>query len=151
MLKDVFGFAEHQEKATLGLGYKITLARNKNEAVIDKAAGIADAKIKIDPIHWCVHHYTPSIQQQGKLSKQISSKTPTELRFVERSVFMKKVINQNLWNSEVGSQESMNIRFWIIIGFQQQGRQDSQNLINDTLCKLPVVSSRCIIGTEKET
>ena len=41
MLKDVFGFAEHQEKATFGLGYKLTLTRNKDEAVIDKVAGIA--------------------------------------------------------------------------------------------------------------
>ena len=44
MLKDVFGFAEHQEKATFGLGYKLTLTRNKDEAVIDEVAGIDDAK-----------------------------------------------------------------------------------------------------------
>ena len=30
MLKDVFGFAECQEKATYGLGYKLTLTRNKD-------------------------------------------------------------------------------------------------------------------------
>ena len=42
MLKDVFGYAEHQEKATYGLGYKRTLRRNKDDAVIDKANGIAD-------------------------------------------------------------------------------------------------------------
>ena len=62
MLKDVFGFAKHKEKATYGLGYKLTLTRNKVEAVIDKAGGIADARIKIDHIHWYVAHYTPSIQ-----------------------------------------------------------------------------------------
>ena len=56
MLKDVFGFAEHQEKATFGLGYKLTLTRNKDDAVIDKAGGIADAKIRIDHIHWYVPH-----------------------------------------------------------------------------------------------
>ena len=32
MLKDVFGFAEYQEKATYGLGYKPTLTINKAEA-----------------------------------------------------------------------------------------------------------------------
>ena len=53
-LKDVFGFAEHQEKATYCLGYKLTLTRNKDEAVIDKVAGIADARIEIDHIHWYV-------------------------------------------------------------------------------------------------
>ena len=149
MLKDVFGFAEHQKKATYGLGYKLTLTRNKDEAVIDKLAGIADARIKIDHIHWYVHHYTPSMQQQGIRSKQILKKTPTELRYVERSVFMKEVDNQNLWNFELGSQENMNVPIWIIIGFQQQDRQDSQNLNNDTFCRLPVVSAQCSIGTEK--
>ena len=43
MLKDVFGFAEYQEKATYGVGYKLTLTRNKDEPVIDKANGIAEA------------------------------------------------------------------------------------------------------------
>ena len=149
MLRDVFGFAEHQEKATYGLGYKVTLTRNKDEAVIEKVAGIADGRIKIDHIHWYVAHYTPSIQQQSILSKQILSKTPIELRYVERSVFMKEVNNQNLWNFELGSLESMNVPIWNILGFRQQDRQDSQNLNNDTFCRLPVVSAQCIIGTEK--
>ena len=35
-LKDVFGFAEHQEKATYGLGYKLTLRRNNDNAVLNK-------------------------------------------------------------------------------------------------------------------
>ena len=152
ILKDVFGFIEHQEKATYGLGYKLTLTRNKDDAVIDKAAGIADARIKIDHIHWYIPHYTPSTQQQNTLSKQILSKTPTELRYVERSVFMKEVNNQNLWNFELGSHENMNMPIWIIIGFQQRDgrdRQESQNLKIDTFCRLPVVSAQCIIGTEK--
>ena len=149
MLKDVFSFAECQEKATYGLGYKLTLTRNKDDAVIDKANAIADARIRIDHIHWYVPHCTPSIQQQSTLSKQILSKTPTELRYVERSVFMKQVNNQNVWNFELGSQENMNVPIWIIIGYQQQDRQDSQTLNNDTFCRLPVVSAQCNIGTEK--
>ena len=149
MLKDVFGFAEGQEKATYGLGYKLTLTRNKDEAVIDKVAGIADAKIEIDHIHWYVPHYTPSTSEQAVMSKQILNKTPTELRYAERSVFVKEVNNQNLWIFELGSQENMNVPIWINIGFQQQDRQDSQNLNNDTFCRLPVVSAQCVIGTEK--
>ena len=149
MMKDVFGFGEGQEKATYGLGYKLTLTRNKDEAVIDKVAGIADARIKIDHIHWYVPHYTPSMSQQAIKSKQILNKTPTELRYVERSVFMKQVKNQNLWNFEMGSAENINVPIWIIIGFQQQDRQDSQDLNNDTFCRLPVVSAQCVIGTEK--
>ena len=35
-LKDVFGFAENQEKATYGLGYKLTLTRNSDNAVLKK-------------------------------------------------------------------------------------------------------------------
>ena len=149
MLKDVFGFAECQEKATYGLGYKLTLTRNTDEAFIDKAGGIAEARNKIDHIHWYVPHYTPSMKQQGILSDHILNNKPTELRYVERSVFMKQVNNQNVWNFELGSQQNMNVPIWIIIGFQQQDRQGSQNLNNDTFCRLPVVSAQCIIGTEK--
>ena len=54
MLKDVFSFAEHQEKATYGLGFQLTLTRNKDEAVSDKAAGIADARIRNNHIHWYI-------------------------------------------------------------------------------------------------
>ena len=61
---------------------------------------------------------------------------------------MKEVNNQNLWNFELGSQENMNVPMWIIIGFQQQDIQDSQNLNNDAFCRLPVVSAQCVIGTE---
>ena len=149
MLKDVFGFAEHQEKATYVLGYNLTLTRNKDGAVIDKGVGIADARIEVDHIHWYVPHYTPSIQQQSILSNRNLRKTPTELRYVERFVFMNEVNNQNLWNFELGSQESMKVPLWIIIGFQQRDRQDSQSLKNDTCCSLPVVRAQCVIGTEK--
>ena len=103
LLKDVFGFAEHRGKTTCGLGFKLTLTRNKDEAVIGKVAGIADARNKTDQIHWYVAHYTTSIQQQSILSKQILSKTLTELRCFGRSVFMKEVNNQNLWNFELAA------------------------------------------------
>ena len=135
MLKDVFGFAEHQEKATYGLGYKLIVT-------------IAD--IKIDNIRWYVPNYTPSIPQQSILSEQILSKTPTKLRYIEQSVFMKEVINQNQWNFELSSQESMNVSIWINVGFQQRNRQDSQNLINDVFYRLQVTSAQWFIGTEKD-
>ena len=149
MLKDVFGFAEHQEKATYGLGYELILTRSKDEAVRDEAGGIADARIKIDHIHWYIPHYTASKLQQSFLSKHLVSERPTELRYVERSVVMKELNNQGLWNFEIGSQENMNFPIRIIIGFQQQDRQDCQNLNNDSFCRLPFVSAHCVIGTEK--
>ena len=52
MFKDVIGYIEWMEKATNGLGYKLTIRRNNDEAVIDKAPGFADARIKNDIIHW---------------------------------------------------------------------------------------------------
>ena len=76
-------------------------------------------------------------------------KTPTELTHFERSVFLKEVIIQNLWNSEMGSQKIMNVPIGNIIEFQQRDRQDAQNLNIDTFCRLPVSSAHCIIGTEK--
>ena len=111
-LKDFFGFAEHQETATYGLGYKLILIRNKDDSVIDKAVDIADARFQVDHFHRYVPHYTPSIQQQGILSKQILCKIPTELRYIERSVFMKEVENRHLWNFEVGSQQRMKVPVW---------------------------------------
>ena len=70
----------------------MTLTRKKDEAVLDKTAGIADARIKIDRSQWYVPHYTPSIQQQVILSKQVLNMTPTELRYIERYVFIKEKI-----------------------------------------------------------
>ena len=102
-----------------------------------------------DLIHWYVPHYTPSIEQENILSNQILSRPPTELKYIERSLFMKEVNNQNLWNFEIGSQESMDVPTWIVLGLQQPDKQESQNLKNDTFCQLPVTSAQDIIGTEK--
>ena len=100
------------------------------------------ATIKIDHIHWYLPHYPPSIQQLGCFSKQILSKTPTGLRYNERSVSVKAVNNQSRWSFELGSQESMNFSIWKIIGIQQREIQDSQNLRNDRFCRLPVNSAQ---------
>ena len=102
-LKDVFGFAEYQEKATYGLGYKLTLTRNTNNAVLNRGNAINNGKVKFNAIEWYVPHYTPSIQQQSILSKQILNKTPTQIQYPERSVFMKEVNTQNFWTFELGT------------------------------------------------
>ena len=47
MLQEIFGFAEHQEKASNGLGYKLTLTRNTDNAVLNKGNAINSAKIKL--------------------------------------------------------------------------------------------------------
>ena len=148
-LKDIFGFAEHQEKATYGLGYKLTLTRNSDNSVLNKTNATTIGKIKINSIEWYVPHYTASLKEQGIIMNQITAKIPTELRYVERSVFMKEVNTQNLWSFELGTQEGVNVPIWIIVGFQQSDRQHDQNLNNDTFYRPPVTSAQCIIGTEK--
>ena len=75
--------------------------------------------------------------------------TPTELQYVERSVFMKEVKTQNLWTFELVTQDGMNILIWIFVGFQQRKRQHDQKLNKDTFYRPPVKSAQCIIGTEK--
>ena len=148
-LKDVLGFAEYQEKGTYGLGFKLTLTRNTDNAVLNKANGINNGKIKINAIEWYVPHYTPSMQQQSILSKQILNKTPTQIQYPERSVFMKEVNTQNFWSFELGTQEGINIPTWKFIAFQQNDRQHDQNLNNDTFVRHPVISAQVVIGTER--
>ena len=90
-LKYSFSFAENQEKGTFVLGYKRTLTRNSDNAVINKDNAVNNAKIKIIAFEWYVPQYTPSVPQHTILMKQITNKTPTELQYEERSVFMKEV------------------------------------------------------------
>ena len=148
-LKDVFGCPEYQEKATYGLGYKLTLTRNTDNAVLNKSNATNDGKIKYKAIEWYVPHYTPSKQHQSTLSKQILNKTPTEIEYPERPVFMKEVNTQNFWTFELGTQEGINIPTWIFVVFQQNDIQHDQKLNNDTFCRLPVNSAQCVIGTER--
>ena len=148
-LKDVFGFAEYQEKGTYGLGYKLTLTRNTDTAVLNKANAINLGKIKINALEWYVPHYTPSMQQQSILSDQILNKKPTQIQYPERSVFMKEVNTQNFWTFELGTQEGINIPTWIFVAFQQNDRQHDQSLNNDTFVRLPVISAQVVIGIER--
>ena len=99
-------------------------------------------------IEWYVPHYTPSIRQQAVLSKHILSKVPTELQYVEIFVITKELNTENLWSSELGTQQVLNVPVSIIIRFQRKERQDSQNLNNDTFYRSPVTSAQYIIGTE---
>ena len=108
---------------------------------MNKANGINNGKIKINATNWYVPHYTASMQQQSILSKQFLNKTPTQIQYPERSVFMKEVNTQNVWTFELGTQEGINIPTWIFISFQQNDRQHDQNLNNDTFVRLPVISA----------
>ena len=116
---------------------------------MNKGNAINNAKVRINAIEWYVPHYTPSIQQQAILSKQIINKTPTQIQYQERSVFMKEVNTQNFWTFELGTQEDNNLSTWVFVAFQQNDRQHDQNLNNDTFVRPPVTSAQCIIGTER--
>ena len=118
---------------------------------MNKYSATAIGKIEINIIDWYVPHYTPSIDQERFLRKQIVYKIPTELQYVERSKFMKELNTQKLWTSELGIQEQIKVPICIIVRFQQKERQDSENLANDSFYRHPVASCQCIIGTEKNT
>ena len=124
------------------------MTRNSDNAVLNKGNAINNGKIKINAINWYVPLYTPSMQQQAILSKQTLNKTPTEVKYPERSVFMKEVNTQNFWTFELGTQECDNIPTWVFVAFQQNDRQHNRNLSNDTFVRLPVTSAQVVIGTE---
>ena len=148
-LKDFFGFVDHQEKGTYGLGYKLTLTRNTDNAVLNKDNAVVNGRVKINSLDWYVPHFSPNLEEYTKLMTQIKKNTPTLLHYPERSVFMKEVITQNLWVFELGTQEVINVPIWIFVAFQQNDRQNDQNLNNDTFYRPLVTSAQCIIGTEK--
>ena len=91
MLKDVFVFSQCQEKGTFGLGYKLTLTKNIDNAVLKKDNAINNAKIKNNAKEWYVPHYTPSISNEAILSKQTLSRPPTDIQHVEKSVFFVRI------------------------------------------------------------
>ena len=122
-LKDVFGFAEHQETATYGLGYILTLTRNTDNAVLNKDNATKKAKIKNNALERCVPQYTPSLEEYNELMNQITKKTPTELHYPEKTVFMKEVYTQIFWTFKLSTQEGINVPIWIYIVFQQSNRQ----------------------------
>ena len=80
---------------------------------------------------------------------QITKKTPTNIHYPERAVFMKQVITQNFWNFDLGTQDGNNAPIWIYVVFQQSDRQHDQNLNSDTLFIMPVTSAQGIIGSEE--
>ena len=80
MFKDIFSFSEHQEKATYGLGYRLTLTRNSDNCVLNKDDETAIGKIKINAIEWNKPHYRPSLPQQTILSNQVVKKLPKDLQ-----------------------------------------------------------------------
>ena len=108
-----------------------------------------NAKTKNNAIERHVPPYTPSFEKYNKLMNQISEKTPTNLHYQERSVFMKEVNTKNFWTVEFGTQKGITVPIWVFVIFRQSDREHNQNLNNDTFFRTSVTSVQCIFGTEK--
>ena len=65
-LKDIFGFAEHQEQGTYGLGYKLTLTRNTDNTVLIKDNIVVNGRVKINSLDWYVPHFSPNPEEYTK-------------------------------------------------------------------------------------
>ena len=128
---------------------KLTLTRNTDNTVLNKGNAVANGRVQINSLDWYVPHYGVDLEECTKLMTQIKKNTPTLLHYPERSVFMKEVNTQNLWTFELGTQEGINVAIWIFVAFQQNDRQNDQNLNKDTFFRPLVTSAQCIIGTEK--
>ena len=76
------------------------------------------------------------------MSKHILSKTPTELQYVGRSVFMKEVKTRHFWTFELGTQKGIDFPIWVIVGFQQRDRQNLQNLNENGSYRPPVTNDQ---------
>ena len=93
-LKGIFVFADHQETASYGLGYRLTLTRNTNNAVLNRDNTTKKAKIKIIAKVCYVPHYTPGLKELNELMNQTTKKTPTNIHYPEKFVFMKEFNTQ---------------------------------------------------------
>ena len=145
-LTDLFGFAD-QEKITYGLGYNLCLKRNNNNDAIIRTGAADEAKINIKDIGWYIPHYSPRMENQQLVMDQILNKEPTELYYIERTVFRKDVNTNNNWTFELGmSGESTPT--WVCVAFQARNKVNSQTHDNSTFDQLPVSSAVCRIGSE---
>ena len=147
-LKVVFGFAEHHDNCTYGLGYKLTLKRNSDNHVLSHLAQANDAanvvsagRVIIDDIFWYVPLYTPSISNEKLMLNDIASKTPTELTSIKRSTYMKDVTNENNCIFELGVGNGFDVPIYVKIGFMQRDQFNQQHQKNDTFYRPSVVNA----------
>ena len=146
-LRDSFGFAD-QEKITYGLGYNLTLKRIDNNDPIVRTAGVDVAIKDIKDIGWYIPHYTPSMENQHLVMKQILDKEPTELYYIERTVYRKDVNTNNNRTFELGNSGESS-PMYVVVGFQARNKIDSQTHNNAVFDRLPISNAVCKIGSEK--
>ena len=147
-IKDASGFSEHQEKYTYGLGFKLTPKRNIDIDAFNRAAATANAKKIEKCINWFVLLYDPTSTQQGFLSYHIVSIAPTELHYLEGSVFRKELKAQNDWKFELDVLNEIDVSFYVSAGLQERALRDHQEHNNIICVRLTVSCAQCNIRTE---
>ena len=82
MLRYVFGFAELQDEATDYLTDKLPATRNQVKAVKTRAALTTNAQTVTSSNFWYAANYTPNVEQQAIITKQVLGRIATELNYV---------------------------------------------------------------------
>ena len=70
---------------------------------MNKDIATNNAKNKINGLEWYLPNYVPSLEQYNKLMNRIAKRTPKNLHYPEKSVFMKEVMTQIFWTFELGT------------------------------------------------
>ena len=138
------------------MGKKLTLKRKSDNHVFSYPAQANDAanfasagRVIIDDISWYVPHYTPSISKQKLIISNIASKTPTELKYIKRSFYMKDITPKNIWTFELGVGEGIDVSIFIKDGFMQRDQFNQQHENKDTFYRTSVVNAQCKICSSK--
>ena len=125
-MKDIFGFAEHQDNCSYGLGYKLASQRINDYHVISHRAGATNAdnfalagRVFIEDLSSYVPHYFPSKLNQNVMLGHFVSKAPTEVSYNKRSSYMKNVTTENNWTFEFGVGVGLDIAIFVKVGFMQ--------------------------------
>ena len=84
--RDVFGFAEHQENGTYGIGCKSMLKRNDD--VLNRAAPTEEGKTTMTDISWFVRQYISNVIPEEILTEHNISRVPIEKAYIFKDLFL---------------------------------------------------------------
>ena len=116
-LGDRFGFADHQVKATYGLGLEYKLYRNFDSVILGRNAATAGRETTIHAIYWFVRHCTPNESQQDLMNVYVVFKIPSEIPYIKRS-FSDKLVYQSECDFELGANSEAGIPVLFSLRFQ---------------------------------
>ena len=93
-------------------------------------------------------HYTPKTTQQRISSKRFISRDPTELHYLERSVFRKDINAKTDWIFRFGLTNEIVIPIDVVVGFQERFWRNNQQHKNYLFVRLPGPCAQCCIRAE---